>query len=354
MKIERVETFQKTIPLRHVTDSISHEIVQVFVKVTDAEGRVGLGEADTTPPTGPSAAELIRTLEEDLGRVIVGLHPLERSILLRSLEDSGDTPVAARCALDLALHDLAGKIMGVSAVTLFGGPCTRKVPLVYTLAGGPLPEIIEAALQARDRGFETVKFVVGEEPDQDLKRVAGLREAVGPDLRIRVCGRETYSLVTATRVLKRMEEFGLELVEQPLHRDNLEGMSELCSLLDTPVMATTAIASPADALHVFRKGAADILGVGCGRVGGLYPAFRIARMAAAAALPCCVSGLPAGSVGTVADLLVAAGGSVHGHAAEIPGPLVLEAAGFADPFLDVSTADEGFLMVPTGPGLGLG
>lgn len=329
----------------------------LFVRISDDRGRQGIGESILHPPRGvkeekePTAPPQTE-IETLWAPAILGLSPLERGTVLRSLDEVGEN-LSIRAAFDLALHDLMGKILEVPVSALLGGVYQRKYSLVGLLPDGDVEPMIEKALELKEVGFDSLKLSVGGDADRDLEVFARLREAVGPEVRLRVGANENYSLVTATRVLKRMEENGLELVEQPLNRTNVEGLAELCSLLDTPVLTTLSLQSPDLALEVISKGATDVVGINCLEAGGLLNAMKIAQMAEAASLPCCVIGRPLGPVGTSADLQLASATCDSQFAIEVPGPLLFSSEEFSPPAteLDIRSAEDGFLMVPDRPGL---
>ncbi len=355
MRIDKIEAYPKTRSLTKPYSFQEHvltEVTNVTVRLTDDQGRSGIGETLCPPLEDTDQPSIMQAIVETYTPAVLGLSPFERATVHRSMEDTDPGSPFARAAIDLALHDLVGKILSVPSVVLLGGACQKKIPLVGFLPNGPLDQVLNTATELRESGVTTLKLGVGDDPERDLEFVAKVRETVGPEIMLRIAGNEKYSLVTATEVLRKMEEYGLELIEQPLSRTNLDGLAELCTLLDTPVMTTWSLGTPRDAIDVIAKGAANVLGINSIQCGGLQSAMRVAHMAQAASLPICVVGLPVGSIGTSADLQLASVTSAHGFAAEIPGPDVFSASVFEDPPFDITSAKAGFLMTPDEPGLG--
>ena len=117
-----------------------------------------------------------------------------------------------------------------------------------------------------------------------------VRKAVGDGTRIRVDGNQGYDRATAMWVFSRMEEMGLEWIEQPLPHWDLEGLQALCRRLDTPVAVDESVHTPEDAMRVIRTGAADVVNIKVTKCGGIDRSQKIAAICAAAGVPCYVGG----------------------------------------------------------------
>ena len=156
------------------------------------------------------------------------------------------------------------------------------------LGGGPCEPraLLGRAQRAVEAGFGTLYLKVGsDDPRDDIARVAAVRAAAGPDVRIRVDANEAWSSSAAIRIVREMEHSGLELVEQPVSGRNLAEMAYVRSRISTPLLANEASWTRYDQLDVIRAGAADVISVDNQMDGGLLNLKRSAGMCEVAGLP---------------------------------------------------------------------
>ncbi|HEY3241116.1 MAG TPA: o-succinylbenzoate synthase [Acidimicrobiia bacterium] len=175
-------------------------------------------------------------------------------------------------------------------------PVNALVPAVEAQAAGRL------AAEAKAAGIWTVKVKVGADPaGADLDRVAAVRDALGPDGRIRIDANACWDLDDAVLALFRFEKYDIELAEQPVA--SLEDLARLRRRAPVPVAADEAVRTLEDAYHLHKLGAADALVVKTQPLGGVRPALAIVEVAG---VPAIVSSLYETSVGLAAGLALAA------------------------------------------------
>ena len=182
-----------------------------MVRVTDSDGRVGLGEAPQNwQVLGSSVAGSVACLEGPLRDAVLGRSsdPVETwPVIDRAVAGNG----AAKAALDCALHDLAGQA-AASTVTPSRRWSRRHAPV------GEPDEIAEAARARVAEGFRTLKLKVGTDAATDVARVRAAREGAGPDVALRVDANTGWDCFEAVRVIRALEDagVGVQLVEQPV------------------------------------------------------------------------------------------------------------------------------------------
>jgi L-alanine-DL-glutamate epimerase-like enolase superfamily enzyme len=263
-----------------------------IVLLDGGDGRVGLGEAVLEPDaTEVEETILARVIRETAGRARTG--PLPDA---EELELLGGAGRAFRAALDAALLDLALELDA------------RPVPVNGTIGFAAPREGAEAALQAIEAGFTTLKMKAGAERETEdlVARVRAIRRAVGPEVRLRLDINGAWDLPTATDRLEAVERFDLEYVEQPLAADDTDGAVELRSRVAVAIAADEAVRSAGAARSVLAAGAADVLVVKPARVGGPVAVAEIAAAAAARGVPVVVSTLFETGIGMAAARAAAA------------------------------------------------
>ena len=140
-----------------------------------------------------------------------------------------DEQVAARHAVGLALTDLTARRESTPLYRYIGqGPMVGRVPVNATIGDGPTVETVQEATDAVDRGFNCCKLKAGRRSvEEDIERVRRVREAVGPDVELRVDANEGWTYEEAATVLEAAAEFDVSLLEQPLPAGALEGHADL-------------------------------------------------------------------------------------------------------------------------------
>ncbi len=278
--------------------------------VSGPDGRIGVGEAVLEPDaTEVEETLLARLIREAADRARSGDVPDPEE-----LELLGTPGRAFRAALDAARVDLLprhdvepGDPGGATRPTAAGSPASG-IPVNGTIGFGGPAAGAEAALQAMQAGFTTLKLKAGAERETlDLvARVRAIRAAVGPEVRLRLDVNGAWDLATAQERLEAVGRFGIEYVEQPLPADDSAGAAELRRTVDVPVAADEAAASLVAVRRLLAEGAADVLVVKPARVGGPVAVSEIAAAAAARGVPVVISTLFETGIGIAAGLASAA------------------------------------------------
>ncbi len=346
-----------------------------IVRLVDADGRVGVGEAVLEPADGATAT----TVLDHLVRELAGGRPSDGLPTAQELESHGSPGRALRAAIDAARLDLgllgpgapgsgalaasgdgplggAGDGAGAGAGDAAGAR-PRGVPVNATLPSiGPAASA-EAARQALSAGFTTLKLKAGAERETEVlvARVRAVRAAVGPAIRLRLDVNGAWDLETATDRLDAIERFDLEYVEQPLDTDDEAVWAELRRRVRTPVAADETVTSVRAARRLLEAGAVDALVVKPVRVGGPLAAAEIADLAAERGVPVVVSTLFETGAGIAAGLAIAAAlPGIRGGRLEHAPHHGLATAGLLehDLLVDGLVLDGGLLRAPGGPGAG--
>jgi muconate cycloisomerase len=250
----------------------------------------------------------------------------------------------------MALWDLNGRALGVPVHRLLGGRVRDRVPLSWSLAvSSPDAELVEAREKVA-KGHRIFKIKTAAHPvAEDVARVRAIREAVGPDVRLRVDANQGWDRPTALRAIRAMEPYDLDFVEQPVPRWDLDGLAEIARSVTVPIMADESCGSPQEALAIARRGGVSILALKLTKSAGLAPTMAIARIAEAAGLGCYVGCMIETSLGTAAYLQAALAAPPVTWGCELFGPLLLKGDVVREP---VRYAD-GCILALEGPGLGV-
>jgi L-alanine-DL-glutamate epimerase-like enolase superfamily enzyme len=294
VKLEKAEVFvfrfQLEKPFR-IALGATTEKTEIIVALYDNHGRVGWGEASPsalilgcTPNTVLAALDLLIP-------AVLGEDPRRLSFLVEKMDRVLLGNAAAKAAVDLALHDLVGKIYGEPVWRLLGGSFAEPLETDFTVSIDTPEAMAEEARKLVDAGFRAIKVKVGEDPKLDVQRVKAVREAVGENVKLWIDANQGWTPQEAVWALARIAEFRVEFVEQPVSAWNLEGMRWVRERSPVPVMADESVHSPQDALLAIKLGACDYVNIKLMKAGGLLRAKEIATICKNAGIPNMIGGM---------------------------------------------------------------
>ena len=324
-----------------------------FVRIETRGGLVGWGEAACLggPTWSEESAESVQVVLERyvapwlVGRDAAGIEPL-RIEMARRVQGNP----FARAAVEMALWDLNGRALGVPVHRLLGGRVRDRVPLSWSLAVGSPEAELEEAREKVALGHRIFKIKTAAHPLRvDVERVRRIRETVGPGVALRVDANQGWDRPTALAAVRALEPYGLDFIEQPLPKWDLDGMAELARRSPQPIMADESCGSAHDALAIARLGGVSILALKLTKSAGILGTMAIARIAQAAGMGCYVGCMIETSLGTAAYLHLALAAAPVTWGCELFGPLLLAGDVTRQP---VQYAD-GCILSLDGPGLGV-
>lgn len=308
LDVSRYETFAKD-PLASSLHAAVGRQTYVIVRLETRGGTVGYGEAPSVPfITGETTETMLICLRDYLFPALIGQDIRDMGGLHRKMRHvfpHGNT--SSFSAIDLAAYDALGKALGVPVSVLLGGAPRGSVATSRAISTGETGEMVAAARRVVDSGFTTIKIKTGSDDEQELAAIRAIREEAGPDLRIKIDANQGWSLSQAMRFLDRAEKYDIMVCEQPLEAGDLPGAAELRRRSSIPIMLDESIHSAEDALRAARMGACDYINIKLLKAGGLYPAAKIATVAAAAGIECQIGSLST-SIGSAAAVQL-----VHAH-----------------------------------------
>lgn len=259
-----------------------------FVEVETDEGVTGWGESVIEGKAATVAAAV-----QEMKSYLVGADPARIedhwSVLYRAgFYRGGPVLMSAISGIDQALWDIKGKVFGAPVYELMGGKCRDKIR-VYPWVGGDRPsEVAQAAKQKQEQGFTAVKMNATEElqmvdsyakVDAVLERVASIREATGPHFGIAVDFHGRVHKPMARLLCKKLEEFDLMFIEEPVLCENMEDFKEIARHASIPIATGERLFSRWDFKRLLHAGGVDIIQPDLSHAGGITEVKKIAAMA---------------------------------------------------------------------------
>lgn len=324
----------------------------VVLRFVRSDGIEGWGEcaALSEPTYSPEyAAGAHHVIEHHmLPRVTAAMapagEPVEATSVAGILSDIKGHPMA-KAAVEMAVLDAELRSSGTSLATRLGGVHTEVDAGVSIGIHEHVDDLVDVVHGYLRQGYRRIKLKI--EPGHDIDAVAAVRAAIGDGVLLQVDANAAYRLEDVEH-LRRLDDFGLVLIEQPLPVDDLAGHAALARRLRTPVCLDESIASFDDAVRALDAGACSVVNLKPGRVGGLLEAVRIHDLCVARGVPVWCGGMLETGIGRAANVALA---SLPGFT--LPGDLSASERWFAQDLTEPFVLAGGRLRVPTGPGLGV-
>jgi glucarate dehydratase len=203
-------------------------VTDILVRATDANGRIGWGES-CSGANEKSVLEALRAMEPFvLGRSSWDTEAIRHELWKTAIwQYRKATASFAYAGIDMALWDLCGKECGQPLYRLLGGQVRSSVNYFYYLDRGSPEEIRERGLKGIAAGYTVFYLKVGIEIQQELEMVRALRDAIGPDAKIRLDANGAWRVNEAIRNIESLNEFNIDFVEQPVEADPVSSMQEV-------------------------------------------------------------------------------------------------------------------------------
>jgi len=286
MKIERIETYvvEQALDTPFYFSQFEFRSRQIcMVKVVAEDGSYGWGE-------GYGPATVVKAGIEFLAPLVVGEDPLQVEAIwnkmhLRALDYARrGVLVAAISAIDIALWDLRGKLLGQPVSTLLGGRRREQVKvyatgMYFTEADDLTGKLVDEARLYASQGFRALKMKVGLGLETDVKHVRAVRQAIGSDLQLMVDANHAYSLSEALSFARQIEELDISFFEEPVSPEDYEGYRELRQRISIPVAGGECEYLLAGFRHLLSMRCVDIAQPDICGAGGLTETKRIAALA---------------------------------------------------------------------------
>src|SRR6056297_2312736 len=248
----------------------------VAVRIADDEGNEGVGAAAPSSHYGETAATVEAVLPDLLDRVEEVGDPHQLHRIERRMRETVERNPAARCAVSVALHDLAAKRADLPLYRYWGLDPAETVPTFYTIGIDTTERMAEKTETAVERGYSVLKVKVGTDRDEEI--LSTVREHA-PDATIRVDANEAWSPREAVRKIDAVAEYDLEFVEQPVSADDLEGLKFVRDRSSLPIAADESCVTLADIPRI--ADTVDIANLKLMKCGGLRETKRMIHAARA-------------------------------------------------------------------------
>lgn len=350
MKLEAVELIRLNVPLKSAFrtsfSSVNlHQVVWAHVITDLGEGWAECGANERPDYSSEYHTGAMAVMKEFILPDLFGLgNELTAEAVAPTLEWMKGHRMAKH-ALETSILDAQLRSQGISFAEYFGATKTKVASGVSVGIMDSIDELLGYVDGYLKQGYRRIKLKI--EPGWDYEAVKAVRDAFGDDVPLQVDANTAYTRADFD-LLKRLDEFNLLLIEQPLNEEDVLGHAKLADYIDTPVCLDESIVSADIARDAIELGAVEIINIKPARVGGYIEAVKIHDVAVANSIPVWCGGMLETGIGRAANLALAA----------MPGFTVVGDTSASSRYFETDLTEpfvlkDGYIDVPTKPGIGV-
>jgi L-alanine-DL-glutamate epimerase-like enolase superfamily enzyme len=281
----------------------------VAIRVETDEGIVGWGEATPLPDWGGAAgrragetqATVVAIVRDVIAPALLGADPCAVTAARAAMDKAVIGNSYAKCAVDIALHDIWGKSVGLPIYKLLGGAVRDTVKVAHMVGLMGDTEAMAEAVGAVADGLSALQIKGGVDADRDVRLIGMLRRELGDDVLLRLDANQGYrDARNATAVVRRLKDAGANAVEQPAA--SLSAMAEVTRGSPIPVMADESCWDIVDAIDLAAVRGADWISIYLAKSGGISGARKVGAFAEALNMSCDVNGSIESAIGNAANI----------------------------------------------------
>ena len=283
MKIKNIHTWSvdlgNTRPYTIAFKTID-KVMNAFVEITLEDGTTGIGSGNPSEyVTGESLTSTIAALEEKNLEFLIGRDIREINALAFEVWLQFPNNPAARAAIDIALHDVFTKHLGIPLVKYLGQKI-KSLPTSNTIGIKNVEETLKEAEDYGHQGFKVLKVKLGKDLEEDIERIEKLRETFADKFIIRIDANQGYSVEQTIEFYNRTIGLDVELIEQPLPAKAVALMKSLPDKIKDKIAADESLLTPKDAVALAKPPyASGIFNIKLMKCGGISQGLKIADVA---------------------------------------------------------------------------
>lgn len=252
----------------------------LVLKMETDEGIVGYGEAATLPFVTGDSIDTAVAVGKQFRSALIGQNPILIENIHNIMDDMYAYNTSIKAAIDIACYDIASKKMDMPLYKFLGG--VNKTVYSDTTLGIDEPEAMaEKAVEWVQKGWSNLKVKLGQSVDLDLERMILIRKAVGDKIGLRIDANQGWSVKDSIRIINELEKLNVELIEQPIVYWDYDGLKEIKSMVNLPVVADESCHSPIDAAKLAKTKAVNGINIKLMKCGGIFKAQKINAIAEA-------------------------------------------------------------------------
>ncbi len=352
MRISKISVYQSPVPLKKafvISLGRFDHANNILVKIKTDNGLTGFGECSPFLTINGETMESAFEVARHIAPHLIGRNPADMESCMGAMDRLIYGNTGIKSAFDIAMYDLASQAAGLPLYKYLGGSDTKEIITDYTVSMGDPKQMATDALDIVHRGFRIVKVKLGNSGKLDVERIRMIRQAIGPDIAIRVDANQGWSAREAIETLEGIYPYQIQYCEEPIPRWDFMNLPKVREASPVPVMADESCTDHHDAGRLIDLQACDMFNLKMGKSSGIFKALKIIKLAEEQGMPMQIGGFLESKVAFTACAHLAFVSDLIRYF-DFDSPLM-----FAfDPVEGgISYHENGLVKMPEGPGLGL-
>ncbi|RYU86569.1 dipeptide epimerase [Mucilaginibacter terrigena] len=290
--ITSVDIYRFSIPMEPftiATGTMDHA-QNVFIRVHTNQGFYGVGECSAFPMIVGETQDTCLVMAKYFAGLWIEQDALDIPTRMQQLHDAAAGNTTIKSAFDIALYDIAAKNAGLPLYRFLGGE-KRVVESDITIGISTPETMAQKAIHFKTTGANILKVKLGKGAQTDVERIKQIREAVGPEIKIRVDANQGWGFDEAAFALQAIGPYDIEFCEQPMRTWHNDRLPQLMKLSPVKIMADESVYNHHDARMQIESGSCDYINIKMAKSGGLLEAKKIHDTAAERGIPCMMGGM---------------------------------------------------------------
>ncbi len=327
------------------------KIDDIILLIETDTGNIGYGEAPATAViTGDTHGSIIDALRVHIMPALMGMEVGNIDAMTTAIQSAIVHNTNAKAAAEIAVYDLQAQAQNKPLYKLLGGG-KKRLSTDLTISVGSIDKMVSDSLLALQQGYKTLKIKVGKDIEMDIKRIKAIFKQTNGKAKLILDANQGWSAKNTVNAIQKLENAGvkLDLVEQPVKADDIDGMDFVTKGVNTPVMADESAFNAAQVTELLQRGACDIINIKLMKTGGISNAIEIANIAKSYGAQCMIGCMLETSISVSAAAHFAVSRSDIITRIDLDGP----ALGTFDPVEGGATFDGPDIILGDEPGLGI-
>ncbi len=251
----------------------------VLVVIHTEEGITGYGECSPFMSINGESIDTCFIIGQYFSKLFKGKNALSIEDRIADMDKLIYGNTSIKSAFDMALYDIASHNAGVPLYKFLGGENNKTIITDYTVSIGDPVKMAADAVKIKEEGYPAIKIKLGKNGETDVVRIKAIREAVGPDIPLRIDANQGWSADEAITTLKALSPFGIQHCEEPIPRWAFMELPNVRKESPIPIMSDESCGDEHDAERLIKLGACDYMNIKLGKSGGLFKALRMVALA---------------------------------------------------------------------------
>lgn len=268
-------------------------VESIILTVETDDGIVGYGSAtETKVITGDTKESIIDSIKIILNK-LEGVELINESdTFFKVINRAVIGNTSGKAAVDMSIYDLLSKNAKMPLYEFLGGK-KKSIKTDLTISMQDPDIMLKDSLEAYDKGFRILKIKLGDNINEDFKRLDKIYKGLGNTVSYRIDANQGWNAEDSIKIIKEMERKGMniELVEQPVHYKDIFGLKYVTDNVNTPILADESVFSYEEAVKIIEMKAADKINIKLMKTGGIYNAIKIAKLAKEKNIDCMIGSM---------------------------------------------------------------